>query len=66
MADWFQTAFKDFGEFPAWAWIVVAVLLVGGVIAYRQSQGRSQDRLEHEDDGHGCGLHCAEQRAEHD
>ncbi len=39
MADWFQTAFKDFGEFPAWAWIVVAVLLVGGVIAYRSLKG---------------------------
>ncbi len=34
-----QTAFKDFGEFPAWAWIVVAVLLVGGVIAYRSLKG---------------------------
>ena len=39
MADWFQTAFKDFGEFPAWAWIVVEVLLVGGVIAYRSLKG---------------------------
>lgn len=39
MADWFQTAFKDFGEFPAWAWIVVAVLLVGGIIAYRSLKG---------------------------
>ena len=39
MADWFQTAFKDFGEFPAWAWIVVAVLLVGCVIAYRSLKG---------------------------
>ena len=39
MADWFQTAFKDFGEFPAWAWIVVAVLLVGGVIAYHSLKG---------------------------
>lgn len=39
MADWFQAAFKDFGEFPAWAWIVVAVLLVGGVIAYRSLKG---------------------------
>ena len=39
MADWFQTAFKDFGEFPAWAWIVGAVLLVGGVIAYRSLKG---------------------------
>ena len=39
MANWFQTAFKDFGEFPAWAWIVVAVLLVGGVIAYRSLKG---------------------------
>ena len=39
MADWFQPAFKDFGEFPAWAWIVLAVLLVGGVIAYRSLKG---------------------------
>ena len=39
MAHWFQTAFKDFVRFPAWAWIVVAVLLVGGVIAYRSLKG---------------------------
>lgn len=36
---WFQTAFKDFGEFPVWAWLLVAVLLVGGFMAYRAVKG---------------------------
>ena len=34
--SWFENAFGDFAEFPVWAWIVVAVLLVGGLVAYRQ------------------------------
>lgn len=34
--SWFENAFGDFVEFPVWAWIVVAVLLVGGLVAYRQ------------------------------
>lgn len=33
---WLETAFGDFSEFPVWAWIVVAVLLVGGLLAYRK------------------------------
>ena len=28
--------YKRQAEFPVWAWIVVAVLLVGGLVAYRQ------------------------------
>lgn len=34
--SWFENAFGDFAEFPVWAWIVVAVLLVGGLLAYRK------------------------------
>lgn len=34
--SWFENAFGDFAEFPVWAWIVVAVLLVGGLVTYRQ------------------------------
>ena len=37
--SWFQTAFKKFASFPLWAWILVAVLLVGGFIAYRAIKG---------------------------
>ena len=34
--SWFENAFGDFAEFPVGGWIVVAVLLVGGLVAYRQ------------------------------
>lgn len=34
--SWFESAFGDFAEFPVWAWILVAVLLVGGLLAYRK------------------------------
>lgn len=37
--NWFQTAFEGLGDFPLWAWIVVAVLLVGGFIVYRAVKG---------------------------
>ncbi len=32
--SWFENAFGDFTEFPWWAWIVLAVLLVGGPLLY--------------------------------
>lgn len=31
-----KTPLGTLPEFPVWAWIVVAVLLVGGLVAYRQ------------------------------
>lgn len=34
--SWFENAFGDFAEFPVGGWILVAVLLVGGLVAYRQ------------------------------
>lgn len=34
--SWFESAFGDFAKFPVWAWILVAVLLVGGLLAYRK------------------------------
>lgn len=40
--SWFQTAFKKFPEFPVWGWVVVAVLLVGGFIAYRAVKGEQK------------------------
>lgn len=32
---WFQTAFGDFADMPLWAWLVMAVLLVGGIAVFR-------------------------------
>lgn len=40
--SWFENAFGDFAEFPVWAWIVVAVLLVGGLVVYRQFKSESK------------------------
>ena len=38
-SSWFQTAFERFGKFPVWAWVVVAVLLIGGIVLYKASKG---------------------------
>lgn len=40
--SWFENAFGDFAEFPVWAWIVVAVLLVGGLVVYRRFKSESK------------------------
>ena len=37
--SWFQTAFGDLADMPVWGWILLALLLVGGVIAYRAIKG---------------------------
>ena len=31
--SWLSQAFSKFAEFPVWGWVLVAVLLIGGVIA---------------------------------
>lgn len=40
--SWFENAFGDFAEFPAGGWILVAVLLVGGLVVYRQFKSESK------------------------
>ncbi len=37
--SWFESAFEDVASFPAWAWVVVAVLLIGGIAAYKAVKG---------------------------
>ena len=64
--SWFENAFGDFAEFPVGGWILVAVLLVGGLVVYRQFKSESKNGVEHQDAGSGRGLHGAEQCAEHD
>ncbi len=36
---WFQTAFEKLGEFPIWGWVMVAVLLLGGLALWRAARG---------------------------
>ena len=36
---WFETAFKEMGKFPVWGWVLMAVLLIGGFIAYKAVKG---------------------------
>ena len=36
--SWFETAFKKFGSFPLWGWIVVGILLVLGIVLYASSR----------------------------
>lgn len=40
--SWFENAFGDFAEFPVGGWILVAVLLVGGLMVYRQFKFESK------------------------
>lgn len=40
--SWFENAFGDFAEFPVGGWILVAVLLVGGLVVYRQFKSESK------------------------
>lgn len=40
--SWFENAFGDFAEFPIGGWILVAVLLVGGLVVYRQFKSESK------------------------
>ena len=37
--SWLSQAFSKFAEFPVWGWVLVAVLLIGGVIAYMAVKG---------------------------
>lgn len=37
--SWLSQAFGKFAEFPVWGWVLVAVLLIGGVIAWRRIRG---------------------------
>ncbi|MGN0777774.1 MAG: energy-coupled thiamine transporter ThiT [Aristaeellaceae bacterium] len=37
--SWFTEAFGKFAEFPVWGWLLVAVLLVGGVLLWTRMRG---------------------------
>ena len=36
---WFETAFGDLAKIPVWGWVLLVLLLVGGIIAYRAIKG---------------------------
>lgn len=38
---WFQTAFGDFSELTLWGWLLLAVLLIGGLLLYRKVKGNA-------------------------
>ena len=40
--SWFQTAFGDFADISIWGWILLAVLLVGGIVVYRMVKGEKK------------------------
>lgn len=40
--SWFETAFGKFSEFPVWGWVLVAVLLVGGLLAWYMVKGKER------------------------
>ena len=39
---WLQTAFEKFAEMPVWGWVLLAVLLVGGVVLWRVVRGEKR------------------------
>ena len=39
---WLQTAFEKFAEMPVWGWVLLAVLLVGGVVLWRAVRGEKR------------------------
>ena len=39
---WFQTAFKGLYKIPVWGWVLLVLLLVGGIIAYRAIKGEKK------------------------
>lgn len=39
---WLQTVFMKFGEFPAWGWGVVAVLMIVGIALYASTHGKNK------------------------
>ena len=40
--SWFQTAFKKFAGMPTWGWVLLAVLLIGGIVVYRLVKGEKK------------------------
>ena len=43
--SWFETAFGDFSDLTVWGWLLLAVLLVGGVVLYRVVKGASAENV---------------------
>lgn len=42
--SWFENAFGDLAEMPLWGWLILAVLLVGGIVAFRLVKGSSKTK----------------------
>ena len=42
--EWFQSAFKKFGEMPLWGWAVVAILLLLGLVFVFSGRGNREKR----------------------
>lgn len=43
--SWFQTAFGDFSDLTLWGWLLLAVLLVGGILLYRSAKSHATKRV---------------------
>ena len=43
--SWFETAFGGFSDLTVWGWLLLAVLLVGGVVLYRVVKGASAENV---------------------
>lgn len=39
---WLQSAFEEFAEVPVWGWVVLGVLLVGGLLLWRAVRGEKR------------------------
>ena len=43
--SWFETAFGDFSDLTLWGWLLLAVLLIGGVVVYRTVKGKTAENV---------------------
>lgn len=43
--SWFETAFGDFSDLTLWGWLLLAVLLIGGVVVYRTVKAKTAENV---------------------